>query len=131
MSELLQAFLFLYKQRLGKVQTQLELHKLIKKACHNNESEILSPKECSDLLEILISSYIFKIGESINRKVEQSLISARANGELTMTHLVTIAQLLSFGQEGESSFWAFFEECIGLNIEGLTDHQFLIVMQIF
>ena len=90
-SEVLQAIRFLANHRLGKLPTHLELFKILNKACKNNESEILSPKDCSELLEIMISCYLLRVGIVIERKVEQSLIAARADGQLQMNYLVSIA----------------------------------------
>lgn len=72
----------------------------------------MTPKECINVLELLVMTYLFKVGTSIERKIEQSLIAARADGCLQTSELIKVAQLLSFGVEGEPSFWNFFEECL-------------------
>jgi hypothetical protein len=90
-SEVLQAIRFLADHSLGKLPTHLELFKILNKACKSNESEILSPKDCSELLDIMISRYLLRVGIVIERKVEQSLIAARADGQLQMNYLVSIA----------------------------------------
>ena len=69
----------------------MELFKILNKACKSNESEILSPKDCSELLDIMISRYLLRVGIVIESKVEQSLIAARADGQLQMNYLVSIA----------------------------------------
>jgi hypothetical protein len=88
------------------------LIKFIQKTCKQNESELLTPQQCTDLLTILVSSWHIKLGTAIERKIEQSIIAARAEGELVINDLINIANLLSIGDEGEPSFWKLFEECL-------------------
>lgn len=68
----------------------MDLHKLLKKQAGVNENEILSVQESCDIAEILTVVYQFKVGTSIERKIEQSLISASTTG-LQIHQLVKIA----------------------------------------
>jgi hypothetical protein len=34
------------------------------------ESELLSPRECRELMELLVEGWLFKVGSAVERKVE-------------------------------------------------------------
>jgi hypothetical protein len=74
------------------------------------------------VLEILCIKYQFKISATIERKVEQSLIEAASKDQLRLSQIVKIGQLLSYGGDGATSFWEFYENCIIKQLENLTDH---------
>jgi hypothetical protein len=128
-SDLVKALIFLNENDYGKVTIILDLVKWIKTRAIHNDSDLIPIPDIIEMLDIYCIKYQFKLSRTIERKIEQSLRDAASKSELRLSQIVRIGQLLSFGTEGSTSFWEFYEECIVNQIESLTDHQFLIVHQ--